>query len=516
MEAGSLAVWSVVVVLVVGGVSFVIYRLVKAGNFKAKSGSSPSKKGSSSDAGRIGLYFFWCALGGALLILAVVIPKKGWSAAAVAELWAAACLVGGGALGFLFGIPKSVQALPVAVTPGGKTRPPPAYAQRVNTSLEEVSDWLTKLLLGIGLVQLQKLPGLVRSYSNVVNADSRGLENSEGFGIAIIVYFSILGFLGFYLMTRLYLQRALGEAASMGLDTAPVRANLSIEETIALKNSAVGFGTRERELTGAASKAAKKLLAEVDIDELESAHDFALWGKAQLNEANYADTDADKATAYKRSLEAYKQASQLAPGEIEIQQEYSAAIFLEGMLKTDWKHDQAFIDRVRDPLMKAYRNLSPSASYEVRKNLYRSLTWITLYATPPEKYNETIRLVEEYERDPRHTPSGTIKVNLACAFGHKMKTLKADEKSLSEKLKNTSDNAAKLSVQTDIDENKVEQKKIRDNAFAAMKEALFLDPTWTGPLIEVLVKSDKPDRDDDLTEFENDNEFREELGLPKV
>jgi hypothetical protein len=76
--------------------------------------------------------------------------------------------------------------------------------------------------------------------------------------------------------------------------------------------------------------------------------------------------------------------------------------------------------------MKAYHNLSPSATYEVRKNLYSSLTWITLYATPPAKYNETIRLVADYERDPRHMPSGTIQVNLACAYGQKMKALKAD------------------------------------------------------------------------------------------
>ena len=84
-------------------------------------------------------------------------------------------------------------------------------------------------------MQLGKVPGLLRSYSKVINADSGALKNSEGFGIAIIVYFSILGFLGFYLMTRLYLQRALGEAASMGLDIVTAGAKLSIEETIALE-----------------------------------------------------------------------------------------------------------------------------------------------------------------------------------------------------------------------------------------------------------------------------------------
>jgi hypothetical protein len=498
--------WLIISLAVVGAVLFAIYRLVNAGLFTAK-------KGTSSDVIRIALWFFFSALFGEVLIFVVVFcAKRDWSATAVAELWATACLIAGGALGFLFGIPKSVQGQAPAAT--GKVRPQPAYAQKVNTSLEEVSDWLTKLLLGIGLVQLQKVPGLLRSYSKVINADSGVLANSEGFGIAIIVFFSILGFLGFYLMTRLFLQRALGEAASMGLE--PVRANLNIEETIALKNSVIGFIERDRELTGVASKAAKKLLGEVDISELESAYDYALWGKAQLNEANYTETDADQTAAYKRAVEAYKQASKLGPSEIEIQQEYAAAIFLEGMLKTDWRKDQKFIDQVRDPLMKAYRNLSPSVSYEARKNLFRSLTWITLYASPPEKYNETIRLVQEYERDPRHTPSGTIKVNLACAYGHKMKMLRADEKSLNEKLKSAPDPGAKQLIQPDLDENKKEQGETRASALQAIREALALDPTWIVPLTEVLIPSKDPNKDDDLTEFENDNEFRKELGLPKV
>ena len=500
--------WILLALAVLIGVSIQIYNLRKAGAFKRK-------KRPFTDAIRIILWFSLSAsLGEILIFIVVFFPNYKLSATAVAELWAIACLVAGGALGFLFGIPKSVQGASVA-TAEGKTRPQPAYAQRVNTSLEEVSDWLTKLLLGIGLVQLGKVPGLLRSYSKVINADSGALPNSEGFGIAIIVYFSILGFLGFYLITRLYLQRALGEAASMGLDIVTAGAKLSIEETIALKNSTIGFREGQRELTGAASNAAKRLLEEVeDIEELETAQDHALWGKAQLNEANYAKTDADKATAYAAAVDAYKQASELGPSDIDIQQEYAAALFLQGILKADWKHDQTFIDRVREPLMKACR-LSPGATYEARKNLYSSLTWITLYATPPEKYNETIRLVADYERDPGHMPSGTIQVNLACAYGQKMKALKADEKLLSEKLKSATDDEKKL-IDADIEQNKKDQKETRDKALQAVKSALDLDPTWTGPLIEVLIHSDKPDRDDYLTEFENDNDFRKELGLSRV
>jgi hypothetical protein len=71
-------------------------------------------------------------------------------------------------------------------------------------------------------------------------------------------------------------------------------------------------------------------------------------------------------------------------------------------------------------------------------------------------------------------------------------------------------------IEADIQQNTKEQIETREKALKAVKYALVLDPTWTDPLIEVLIRSDKPDRDDYLTEFENDNEFRKELGLSTV
>src|ERR1700726_2684736 len=180
-------IWILLALAVLIGVSIQIYKLRKAGAFKQKKGHDEThtfqhavhaiwiglfkrKKGPFVDAIWIGLWFFLSAAFGLILIFFVVFfPNYNWSATAVAMLWAIACILAGGALGFLFGIPKSVQGAPVA-TEGPKARPQSAYAQRVNTSLEEVSDWLTKLLLGIGLVQLGKVPGLIRSYSKVINA----------------------------------------------------------------------------------------------------------------------------------------------------------------------------------------------------------------------------------------------------------------------------------------------------------------------------------------------------------
>ncbi len=512
MGAGWISLY-ILVTLVLIALLVAIYRLRKGGAF-----AMARKRGTYSDAVYIGCWFVGSALlGDGLVFLVVYFATKQWSSTAVAELWSMGCLMTGGALGFLFGIPKSVQGQAPSVSSAGKTPGRAAYAQRVNTSLEEVSDWLTKLLLGVGLVQLRKVPELLQTYSTMMGADGWYLKNTQGFGIAVIVYFSILGFLGFYLMTRLYLQRALGEAATMGLDTAPVKANLSIEETIALKSAPIGFGSRDRELTGVATKAAKKLLTEVGMNELETAHDYALWGKAQLDEANYAETDADKAAAYKSAVAAYKQASRLAPSDIEIQQEYAVAMFLErSTQKTDFKGDQPFLVAVKDQLMKAYSSLCPNTSYELRENIYKSLTWIVLYVAPPAGYEEAIRIAEEYNQDPRHMPSGGIQVNLACGYGQKMKILKAEEKSLKERLASERDPAKKPPIQAAVERNTADQVQVRSSALKAIRDALSLDPTWKGTFVEVLIKSKGEKGDDDLIAFKEDNEFRTTLGLPLI
>jgi tetratricopeptide (TPR) repeat protein len=72
-------------------------------------------------------------------------------------------------LGFLFGIPRSLQQRTIAAPANSGSKPPtpeaaPAadstevtgtQAFRSNTSLEEISDWLTKIIIGVGLVQFQ-------------------------------------------------------------------------------------------------------------------------------------------------------------------------------------------------------------------------------------------------------------------------------------------------------------------------------------------------------------------------
>jgi len=105
-----------------------------------------------------------------------------------ALLAAAAPFAVGGLLGFLFGIPKTLQGTTTAPTDGTRK-----HAWEANTNLEQVSDWLTKILLGIGLTQLTQLPENIQTTGEYI-ATCIGTEASGVVGSAILIAFSIAGF----------------------------------------------------------------------------------------------------------------------------------------------------------------------------------------------------------------------------------------------------------------------------------------------------------------------------------
>ena len=131
-------------------------------------------------------------------------------------LWSLALSAASMGVGFLFGIPKVLQ---------GKKSPDSApansigaevtarnYDQRVNTNLEEISDWLTKIIVGLGLVELRQLPAYIDRLALRVGLSFGDGQTFHTVGLAMILFFMPVGFLYGYLMTRLYLQGALARA----------------------------------------------------------------------------------------------------------------------------------------------------------------------------------------------------------------------------------------------------------------------------------------------------------------
>ena len=171
----------------------------------------------------------WGAITTAVVFGIAVAAIHRWQAATISIMWAAGCLVVGAAIGFLFGIPRVLQgdavidtsvthpAAPTdgapADTPPADTAPPrPKYRQLVNTSLEQVSEWLTKMIIGIGLSQLNSIWNNLIGTANFI---SRQIDPTHGaaeapFAMALVIYFSVSGFLSGYLLTRLFLAPAFG------------------------------------------------------------------------------------------------------------------------------------------------------------------------------------------------------------------------------------------------------------------------------------------------------------------
>jgi hypothetical protein len=124
-------------------------------------------------------------------------------------LIAGAAAAAGSLFGFLFGMPRTRDAANAAV----RGEDPNAIKRAVliaNTNLERVSDWLTALLLGATLVQIKDIAGWVAGLGRHVVDDPTSTVTT-----VLVVYFLVLGFLGTYLVTRLYLTYALQQTLDL-------------------------------------------------------------------------------------------------------------------------------------------------------------------------------------------------------------------------------------------------------------------------------------------------------------
>jgi tetratricopeptide (TPR) repeat protein len=90
-----------------------------------------------------------------------------------------------------------------------------------NANLVEISDWLTKIIVGVGLVELHSIPGKLGEVSYYlasglqptpsagVATSAESLFSGQAAGLAILIFYSSLGFLLGYVWTMIYFQRDL-------------------------------------------------------------------------------------------------------------------------------------------------------------------------------------------------------------------------------------------------------------------------------------------------------------------
>lgn len=144
---------------------------------------------------------------GVLAILLFSYPQNHyWNQVGVALALACASMVAGSLAGFLFGIPRTFQSAD-DLLPKSKE---PEY--RPNTNLEQISDWLTKIMVGVGLTQLSKIPGRLWSLAQKFAPGLGNHPGSPSFALSLIIFFSVAGFLVGYMWTRIYFRKVLMDA----------------------------------------------------------------------------------------------------------------------------------------------------------------------------------------------------------------------------------------------------------------------------------------------------------------
>jgi tetratricopeptide (TPR) repeat protein len=144
---------------------------------------------------------FWTCVIISLFSVAVICPHwDSTSEAASALLLALSCFGGSAVAGFLFGLPNVRQKASIGT-----------YSIETNSNFDKISDWLTKIILGLGLYKWQDALSSLSLFAQSFDADFGKGEPHAGYAIGIMGFFLPFGFLFGYIGTRGILTMAIAE-----------------------------------------------------------------------------------------------------------------------------------------------------------------------------------------------------------------------------------------------------------------------------------------------------------------
>ena len=407
---------------------------------------------------------------------------------AVSIVVAVAATAVGGFLGFLFGIPRLLQrAGAIKENPdpqaeqGAVSVLAPASSQKrfftSNTSLEEISDWLTKIIIGLGLVQFQSVIDFVYRSAMHSGAYASGMKlrlNAQGLidiqepGVATSFYFSlivgcaVLACLFVYLETRtrlslLFMDIEFAHDAGVGGQLKSAFARPIVDETAVASNQ-----PRKADpisLPAARPTTEDKLLQALPRDNLRTPTEIAGWASVQARAGNHQAAE-----------DALRDALQQDPENLDI---------LLRLAQVRWLRNNrdGYIDVVIEAVKKS--PLTNNAVIAEAKNAQV----VALYLPPPKGFEKALVLGAALERASSSMNDPMVHVRVAAAYGQQyaweLKGKRSSEKEL---------------------------EKIRDKALQAVRKALELDSDGrTRNILSGLL--DSTELDNDLAAFANDKEF---------
>ncbi|MGY4198912.1 tetratricopeptide repeat protein [Bradyrhizobium sp. USDA 4520] len=324
-----------------------------------------------------------------------------------------AAAAAGGLLGFLFGIPRSLQRSSIGQLPGAVldpitrsdagSRSPgeplvnqaavaavslPFYSS--NTNLEDISDWVTKIIVGLGLIQAKSIISRLWAAASSFKAAIPDTVGSDVLFILICLAAAVGGFLFFYLetRTRIVLLFVYAESAAKVLDRSKAEAASKVNQTPILdvtSSPMLDADARAPRLAPAPKEDAKFL--SLTIDKLKKdAAEFSAWASAQARAGNLQAANT-----------ALQQAITLAPGDKEL---------LVKLAET-----QALQGRWND----AARALAEAE--EIGKDdpeLLKRDLFVSLYLQPPHGFARAISIADKLMANPQAAKDTNLLLWLAA------------------------------------------------------------------------------------------------------
>lgn len=153
------------------------------------------------------------------IVLAQSVPDdsdvSGLGAGLAAFLLFGAAAAVGAALGFLFGLPRSRYAEQSSSNdPAAQpaTNTPKSAHYLTNSNLIKVSDWLTTIIIGVGLVNLVKIGPAAGDLSNTLEEALGGAAYAGTIGVSVIVIALLASVILCYLWTSVRVRELLEDA----------------------------------------------------------------------------------------------------------------------------------------------------------------------------------------------------------------------------------------------------------------------------------------------------------------
>lgn len=178
--------------------------------------------------------FFFCSINKPFVILSLALTICAYFSSGIV-------------LGFIFGIPKKYQNKTSSVQVDANGQPVPSIDPTYtdNTSLEEISDWITKIIIGLSLTQFNNILEMMgESASNIRTSLESGLQlganrpDFYAFSYSLIVFYSVTGGIIGYLWTRIEFAHILAQK-DRDLREAEIKRNKIVDDTVKALNERI-------------------------------------------------------------------------------------------------------------------------------------------------------------------------------------------------------------------------------------------------------------------------------------